>query len=102
MKYGSVTYIVFNNASYRILKLGMVRYLGDSERKSEFPGMDFGEPAISIANQAKAWGMPASTVEHPADLGPALRQALDIDGPSLVDVTIDNSYRHYFQEFFLR
>lgn len=92
----AVTYVVFNNASYRILKQGMVRYLGTSERKSEFIGMDFGEPAIDLARQAAVWDMPARRVEDPADIAPALRQALDHDGPSLVDVRIDSSYRHYF------
>lgn len=91
-----VTYVVFNNASYRILKLGMVRYIGQTERNSEFLGMDFGEPALDIAKQAAVWGMPARRVEDPADLRSALREAVVEDGPSLVDVVIDNSYRHYF------
>jgi benzoylformate decarboxylase len=91
-----VTYVVFNNASYRILKMGMVRYIGDNERKSEFLGMDFGEPALDISKQAAVWGMHAAHIEEPADLAPALRQALDHDGPSLIDVRIDSSYRHYF------
>lgn len=90
------TFVVFNNASYRILKLGMVRYLGDSERKSEFPGMNFGEPELNIANQAAVWGMHNRRVSNPADLGPALREALNVNGPSLVNVRIDGSYRHYF------
>ena len=97
MKYRiPVTYVVFNNASYRILKQGMVRYLGASERKSEFPAMDFGDPVIDIAKQAAVWGMPARRIDQPADIRPALREALDHDGPSLVDVVIDKSYRHYF------
>jgi benzoylformate decarboxylase len=91
-----VTYVVFNNASYRILKQGMVRYLGASERKSEFPGMDFGEPAIDIAAQAAIWGMHARRVEDPADLRGALKDAITHNGPSVVDVVIDKGYRHYF------
>ena len=91
-----VTYVVFNNASYRILKQGMVRYLSGSERKSEFLGMDFGEPEIDIAKQAGVWGMKACRIDEPADLAPALKDALDHDGPALLDVHIDNSYRHYF------
>jgi benzoylformate decarboxylase len=91
-----VTYVVFNNASYRILKMGMVRYIGEDERKSEFLGMNFGEPAIDISRQAAVWGMHSRKVEQPADIGPALREALDHNGPSLVDVSIDGSYRHYF------
>jgi benzoylformate decarboxylase len=91
-----VTYVVFNNASYRILKQGMVRYLGASERKSGFLGMNFGDPAIDLAKQAAVWGIPSWRIDHPADIAPALRKALDHDGPSLVDVVIDGSYGHHF------
>jgi benzoylformate decarboxylase len=91
-----VTYVVFNNASYRILKQGMVRYLGSSERKSEFMGMNFGEPSIDLAKQAAVWGMPSRRVEHPSELKEALRAAMDVDGPSLVDVVIDGSYGRHF------
>lgn len=91
-----VTYVVFNNASYRILKQGMVRYLGASERKSGFLGMNFGEPAIDIARQAAVWDIPSSRIDHPADLAPALKQALDHKGPAVVDVVIDGSYGHHF------
>ena len=91
-----VTYVVFNNASYRILKQGMVRYLGTSERKSEFMGMNFGEPAIDLSRQAAVWDIPSRRVEHPSELKEALRAAMDVDGPSLVDVVIDGSYGRHF------
>ena len=91
-----VTYVVFNNASYRILKQGMVRYLGASERKSGFLGMNFGEPAIDIARQAAVWDIPSSRIDHPADLASALKAAIDHKGPAVVDVVIDGSYGHHF------
>ncbi|HEU0075283.1 MAG TPA: thiamine pyrophosphate-binding protein [Dehalococcoidia bacterium] len=91
-----VTYVVFNNASYRILKQGMVRYLGASERKSGFLGMNFGEPAINIAKQADVWDIPSARIDHPADLAPALKQAVGHKGPSVVDVVIDGSYGRHF------
>ena len=89
----NVTWIVFNNAQYRILKLGMVKYLGETPRKSEFMGMDFGDPAIDISKQAAVWGIHNQKVTDPADLGPALKAGLAHNGPSMIDVTIDNSYR---------
>jgi benzoylformate decarboxylase len=97
MKYNiDVTYVVFNNASYRILKQGMVRYLGASERQSQWLGLNFGEPAIDLSRQAQAWGMPARRISEPADIAPALREAIDHRGPSLVDVVIDGSYGRHF------
>ena len=70
-----VTYVVFNNASYRILKMGMVRYIGSSERKSDFMGMNFGEPAIDISKQAAVWGMHSRRIDNAADI-PRLREKL--------------------------
>ena len=91
-----VTYVVFNNASYRILKQGMVRYLGASERQSQYLGLNFGEPAIDLARQAQVWDIPARRVTEPGDVGPALREAMAHTGPSLVDVVIDGSYGRHF------
>jgi benzoylformate decarboxylase len=90
------TWVVFNNASYRILKLGMVRYLGETPRKSDFMGMDFGEPAIDISKQAAVWGIHNKKVTHADELRPALDAALAHNGPSLVDVSIETGYRQYF------
>lgn len=90
------TWVVFNNASYRILKLGMVRYLGETPRKSDFLGMDFGEPAIDISKQAAVWGIHNAKVTHPDELRSALQAALAHNGPSLVDVSIENTYRNVF------
>jgi benzoylformate decarboxylase len=91
-----VTFVGVNNASYRILKPGMVRYRGASERKSGFLGMNFGEPAINIAKQAAVWDIPSSRIDHPAELTPALKQAVAHKGPAVVDVVIDGSYAHHF------
>lgn len=91
-----VTYVVFNNASYRILKQGMVRYLGASERQSQYLGLDFGEPAIDLARQAQVWDIPARRVTEPGDIAPALREAIYHPGPALVDVVIDGSYGRHF------
>lgn len=91
-----VTYVVVNNAQYRILKLGMVHYLGESGRKSEFLGLDLNNPPLDFAKMCSVWGIPATRVENPKELGPALRDAINHNGPSLVDVVVDNAYHGYF------
>lgn len=92
-----VTYVVINNAQYRILKLGMVYYLGETGRRSDFLGLDLNNPPLDYAKQCAAYGIPATRVDNPKDLGPALRDAINhTSGPSLVDVVIDNSYHGYF------
>ena len=91
-----VKYVVFNNAQYRILKLGMVHYLGESARKSEYIGLDLNDPPLDYAKQAQVWGIPAVRVTDPKDLGPALREMFSKSGPGLVDVVIENSHHGYF------
>ena len=86
-----VTYVIINNAQYRTLKLGMLHYLGESGRKSDFIGFDLEDPPLDYAKMASVWGIPAVRVERPDDLRPALKEAIDHNGPSLVDVVIDRS-----------
>jgi thiamine pyrophosphate-dependent acetolactate synthase large subunit-like protein len=59
-------------------------------------GMNFGEPAIDLSRQAAVWDIPSRRVDSPADLKEALRAAMDVQGPSLVDVVIDGSYGRHF------
>lgn len=74
-----VTVVVVSNASYGWIKAG---------QKSGFEGryfaVDFGR--TDHARVAEAFGLRAWRVTEPAELAPALEQAVAADGPSLVDV----------------
>ena len=89
-----VVYVICNNRSYRILKLNMDRYqtdiLGRNTPSSQYIGMDFPRP-LDLAAIANAMGVHGRTVEDPAELGPALKQALELGKPALLDVIIDGS-----------
>ncbi|MCH8280794.1 MAG: thiamine pyrophosphate-binding protein [Chloroflexi bacterium] len=93
-----VVYLVCNNRSYRILKLNMNLYktqvLGedtaDSPSGLELPGLDFPIP-LNIAGIANAIGVYGRTIEDPADIAPAIKQALDSGKPAVLDVVIDGS-----------
>jgi benzoylformate decarboxylase len=91
-----VTYVVVNNAEYRILKMGMLHLLGETGRKSEFLGLNLEDPPLDFAKQAAVWGIPGARIDRPDDLRPALEEALEHDGPSIVDVVVDNSYHGYW------
>jgi benzoylformate decarboxylase len=86
-----VTYVMLNNASYRILKLNMRDYLGSAATNRRFVAMDLTDPDLRFDRLAEAMGVPAWRVERPADLPAALRSALETQGPSLVDVVIEGS-----------
>ena len=89
-----VVYLVCNNASYRVLKLNINAYktmiLGEDLPASQYIGMDFPIP-LNIADMARAMGVHGTRVEDPAELGPAMRQALEAGKPTLLDVVIDGA-----------
>jgi len=84
-----LTWVILNNASYRILKLNMIEYLGQAAaRDRQFVAMDLTDPDLRFDHMAKAMGVPSWRVEKPEELGPALREAFAC-GPSLVDVAME-------------
>ena len=89
-----VTYAICNNRSYRILKVNMDVYLRrmleDTERNSEYVGMDFATP-LPLADIARAMGVAGRDVDDPAELGPALAQSLASGKPSVLNVSIDGA-----------
>ena len=89
-----VIYVICNNRTYRVLKLNMNVYkrhvLGEKQPRSQYLGADFPIP-LNIAGIAEAIGVHGRKIEDPADLAPALRQALDLGRPAVLDVSIDGS-----------
>ena len=83
-------FVMLNNASYRILKLNMIEYLGKVAEDRAFVGMDLADPPLRFDLLAEAMGVPARRVERPEKLQPALREAVDHDGPFLVDVVMES------------
>jgi len=85
-----VTYVMLNNAAYRILKLNMVEYLGKAARGRGFTAMDLTDPELRFDRMAESMGVPGFRVDKHSDLAPILKKALDHDGPSLVDVVMES------------
>jgi benzoylformate decarboxylase len=85
-----VTYVMLNNAAYRILKLNMVEYLGKGMRGRKFVEMDLTDPELRFDRMAESMGVPGRRVENPDDLAPALKEAMAHNGPSLIDVVMES------------
>jgi len=93
-RYGlAVTFVVFNNASYMILKGGLVALKGASAERGVFTGMDITEPEIDFVKLAESMGLAARRVSKSAELRPALDWALNEAGPTLLDVAIVRDVR---------
>jgi len=88
-----ITYVVINNASYAILKSGMVTLGLPSAKRGIYPGMDLVDPEIDYLALARAMGVHATRVEKPGDLRDTLADALARRGPALVDVVIDRGFQ---------
>ena len=80
-----MVYVIANNRGYRILKQ-RVRAGHGVER---FIGMDFDDPPIDFARLAASLGLWSRRVVEPADVAPALEEALGHPGPTLLDVVVD-------------
>jgi len=87
-----ITYVVPNNASYAILKAGMLGLGLASAKRGVFPGMDLVDPPIDYLGLARALGVRAERVEAPGELADVLAACLAHPGPALVDVAIDRGF----------
>ena len=85
-----ITYVIPNNRSYRILKERLV----SMRSTDKFIGMDMRDPAIDYTGLARSMGVPARCVTDPADIVSALREAAGRQGPSLVEVIVEDGFGH--------
>ncbi|MCH7626656.1 MAG: thiamine pyrophosphate-binding protein [Chloroflexi bacterium] len=87
-------YVICNNRSYRVLKLNMDVYksqiLKEQDPQSQYLQMDFPTP-LNLAGMAEAMGMHGRRIEDPAELAGAIKEALALGKPALLDVSIDGS-----------
>ncbi len=84
-----VTFVIVNNASYRILKLNTLEYLGKAAPGRNFVAMDLAEPSLDFAQIAHSFGVKGLRVTEPGQIGEAVREAQGAEGACLLDVVVD-------------
>src|SRR5213079_1169392 len=67
----AVVYVIFNNASYRILKQRTRALKGFSAEDDRYVGMDL-EPLIDFVGMARALGVPGERLDKAPEIAPAL------------------------------
>ena len=84
-------FVVCNNRSYQLLKLNVQQYW----RERGLPGSrasrarsTSASPAIRFDELAQSMGVPATRVETPDEVAPAIAEALADDGPFLIDLML--------------
>jgi benzoylformate decarboxylase len=88
-----VVYVIFNNASYRILKQRTLALKGFSAEDDKYVAMDLVNPRLDYVGLAKSMGVAGELVEKTADIGPGIHRGLASGGPYLVDVRIDGAFK---------
>ncbi len=92
LELGSVVFLVLNNSSYRVLKLGTQRMGGPWSASGAFPpGLDIEGPAVDLSATARAMGVAAERVERPSDLRPALERAFGSGRPYVLDIAVERA-----------
>ena len=79
-----VTWVIFNNTSYRILKQRVLAMRGAAEQTDTFVGMELNDPPVDFVGMARSFGIKAErakTVKEATDLsgGVAEGQRTDAD-----------------------
>jgi len=83
-----VTFVICNNAQYRILKhCGKVMPL-PRMADQQYLGMDLVQPEIDFVGLARALGVEARHITEPEELSDQVRASLAGDVPMLFDVAI--------------
>ena len=87
-----LTVVVFNNRAYMAVKN---QFRGSEERVriAAEMGAEITGPDLNFARLAETFGIYGQRVEHPDAIEPALKRALEQNGPALVDVVIAQNTR---------
>ncbi|MBT6139622.1 MAG: thiamine pyrophosphate-binding protein [Rhodospirillaceae bacterium] len=81
-----ITFLIPNNGGYKILRQRLTAFHGSNK----FIGMDFGKPGVDYTKLAESLGVQATRVTEPGDVAPALDASFGRDGPSLIEVMVEN------------
>jgi benzoylformate decarboxylase len=83
-----ITYVIFNNRSYRIIK----DRLKSMRHTDQFVAMDMDNPAVDFVAIATGFGLTAARVENSSEITAAVKAAIASGKPNLVEVVIANGY----------
>jgi benzoylformate decarboxylase len=89
----AVTFVVFNNKSYRLLKQRLYAAQGDSARMDRYLGLELDDPPIDFVQLAQALGIAAERANTIADATRLIEQGIRGNVPTLVDVGLNLEFR---------
>ncbi|MFL5254360.1 MAG: thiamine pyrophosphate-binding protein [Rhodopila sp.] len=88
-----MVFVIINNTSYRILKQRTSAMRGLAAQADNYVAMDLDKPRVDFVSVAQGLGLTAHRATTLADLSDLMEQALAADGPSLIDIEVDRSWK---------
>jgi benzoylformate decarboxylase len=88
-----MVFVIINNTSYRILKQRTNAMKGLAAQTDNYVAMDLDHPRIDFVAVAQGLGLAAHKATTLSDLADLLEAALAADGPTLIDVEVDRSWK---------
>ncbi len=88
-----MVFVIINNYSYRILKQRTNAMKGFAAQHDNYVAMDLDKPRVDFVSVARGLGLAAHKATTLSDLGDLMEAALAADGPTLIDVEVDRSWK---------
>ncbi len=88
-----MVFVIINNYSYRILKQRTNAMKGLAAQADSYVGMDLDRPRVDFVSVARGLGLTAHRATTLSDVRDMLEVALAHDGPTLLDVEVDRSWK---------
>jgi benzoylformate decarboxylase len=89
----NMVFVIINNYSYRILKQRTNAMKALATQADTYVGMDLDRPRVDFLSVARGFGLTAHKADALSDFGDLLQQALAAEGPTLIDVEVDRSWK---------
>jgi benzoylformate decarboxylase len=88
-----MVFVIINNYSYRILKQRTNAMKGLAAQADTYVGMDLDRPRVDFVSVATGLGLTAYRASTLTEVHDMLEAALAHDGPTLLDVAVDRSWK---------
>jgi benzoylformate decarboxylase len=89
----SMVFVIINNSSYRILKQRTNAMKALAAQTDRYVGMDLDNPRVDFCAVAQGFGLTTHRVTRLSEVSELLEQALRAEGPTLIDVVVDRSWK---------
>jgi benzoylformate decarboxylase len=88
-----VTFVIFNNTSYRILKQRVFAQRGYAAQTDNYVGMELNDPAVDFVSLARSLGVAAERAKTVHDATDLIAKGLASNGPNLVEVALAREFK---------